>query len=189
MPPFPSSFPPKREIIETFEHQDIASGLGFETFFPKTSRNSGGLNHFLSPLTFNSTSGTGGNQSSTTTQTTLNFDTSVFNLPRTVKGTAYFVGKVFISVDTGLDTFSVQLKKVLVDSSTEDLSSEITSGEINNTSVLDHVIELPLTQKIIKKGEKIRLAVTLLKDDGGTIFKFNHNGNESPVFIPFRIDT
>ena len=187
MPPFPDSFPPKRETITTFDFTDVASGLGFEVFYPKTNEDSGGVNFYLSPLTLTSTIDQ--TQTQVGSVTTLNFDTSVFNLPRTVKGTAYCVFKLGITSLTGTSTASAQLFKVLADDSTVNLSSEITTRDMFQTSVADYVVELPLTQTTVKKGEKIRLAIKLLKDDtGSATMTYTHGGTDSPVYIPFRID-
>ena len=182
MPPFPDSFPPKRESITTFDFTDIAAGLGYEIFYPKAATDASGETLFLftdSTLLSRSVS------TLSSVETVLNFDTSVFNLPRTVKGTAYIVSKVVIS--SGTNAYSVQLLKVLVDNSTVNLSSEITS-ETATSSNTNHVIQLPLTQTTIKKGEKIRLKFTALKVDGGGTMRLFHGGSESPIYIPFRID-
>ncbi|KKK66065.1 hypothetical protein LCGC14_2967820, partial [marine sediment metagenome] len=128
MPPFPDSFPPKREAITTFDFTDVASGLGYESFFLCAENPSGGIGYFLNSL------GIPGKP--TTTQwlstTTTNFDTSVFNLPRTIRGTAYVVLNTKMSTATNLNTFSVKLIKVAADLSTSNLSSEITSADVDD---------------------------------------------------------
>ncbi|KKM89889.1 hypothetical protein LCGC14_1244160 [marine sediment metagenome] len=178
---FPSAFPPKREFIASFDFKDIASGLGYEVFYPKASKDASGTTRFLfTDSTLTSIPVT----SSGTTITIFNFDTSVFNLPRTVKGTAYCVSRV--SATSGTNAYSVQLVKVLDDLSTVNLSSEITSTTVG-TSALDFPIQLPLTQTLIKKGEKIRLIFTLLKIDGGGVMTLENDGSQSPVYIPFEI--
>lgn len=190
MPQFPSSFPSKRESITTFDFTDIASGVGLETFFLIKGTDSVGTKNILTPLPLTSTivvTPDDGNINIDNETITINFETSVFNLPRTVKGNAYANFKFTDTAGGAGDFFSVQFVKVLTDLSTVNISSEIISGAIITMTESFRLIEIPLTQTGIKKGEKIR-AIVKLTEGGSGILTFFHTGADSKVLIPFRID-
>lgn len=186
MPPFPSSFPPKRESITTFDFTDIASGLGFEKYWLTGSEDSVGIKHFISSLNLTSSPSAVASSANNST-TTVNFDTSVFNLPRTVKGTVYYQIIAGSGSSSNTDTVSGQIAIVHADLSVTTISSEVVSEDIDGTFPTTYLIEIPLTQTTIKKGEKLRL-ITKITEDGGTTLNLGHTGSSSFLLIPFRID-
>ncbi len=183
MPPFPSSFPPKRELITTFDFVDIANGLGYEVFWLIASKDSTSLKLGLTNL--NLVSDRDGPSSSTGT---LSFDTSVFNLPRTVKGTLLANILLSSSATVNNNTYSIKIQVVHSDDSTTDISSTISNDEADlfSSTVQTFLMEIPLTQRTIKKGEKIRAIITTTPASG--TMHLEHNGSESRLNIPFRID-
>jgi hypothetical protein len=139
--------------VSSYNYTDLAEGTGTVLYYAIIAENSSGKTYkLLSHKSFSETELI----SSTNSPTTFNFDTSSFNFPRTVKGTAFFsCSAVAASGDTG--TVKVQIKKY--DGTTEtNLSSEITSQTINDT-VQSIFLELPLTETNIKKGEILRVSV------------------------------
>ena len=212
MPPFPNSFPPKRELIETFDFKDIASGSGFENFYGIKDIGSGdyklivttpdvGYTHVGTNEPINS----GGTQNR---DTTMNFDTSTFNLPRTINGNPFVIFSL-AGIDGDSTTLAnIQLKIVHSDDSTTDITTDITLAEIGlntenfNTAIF---VDLGSVSKIgIKKGEKIRLTFDptmegeawilhnpsgssfTLVDIGGTLVV---NRTQMILGIPFRIES
>ena len=189
MPPFPSSFPPKRESITTFDFVDIANGLGYEKFWLVGSEDSAGIKHVLTNLILGADNNA--TFSETTSSLAINFDTSTFNLPRTVKGIA--LAQMQLKLQSGSNStnaYSIKMQVVHADNSTTDISSQIDSnatvGLFSTPSTF--LMEIPLTQTTIKKGEKIRTIVTITESASSTLI-LDHDGDESRIFIPFRIDT
>ncbi len=183
----PTAYPPVQEsAIATFDFTDIASGLGFETFWLVGSNDSVGIKHFLSPLSLTSETSAVDSRANNET-TTVNFDTSVFNLPRTAKGTVYYQISAGTSSSTGTDTVSGQMAIVHADLSVTTISSEVVSNDINGTAFTDYLIEIPLTQRRIKRGEKLRL-ITKIVESSGTTLILSHTGSSSFILMPFRID-
>ncbi len=200
MPPFPSSFPPKRELIETFDFTDIATGLGFETYFGTAQEDSVDNIYLLLPFAVNSGGGDSNNSFNAFTKrtsvgtTTLTFNTSVFNLPRTVKGNAYVsFGLNGNSSLTGRATATLSI----VDSggTPTNISSTFTTRNMGNSADESQLLELPLTQTTIKKGEKLRLVFELVFASGSGTLKVHHNNLSSTnteifkLLIPFRIES
>ena len=185
----PQTYPLVQEqAIATFDFVDIANGLGFETFWLVAGRDSVSTKFILTNL--NLTSEDISIDTSTATEATFTFNTSVFNLPRTVKGTALPEIILQALVGGGVShSFSVKLQVVHVGGSTTDISAEITSATIALPTATNRtfLIEVPLTETRIKRGEKIRALVKITEDDGTTI-SLRINGSESNINIPFRND-
>ena len=187
MPPFPDSFPPKRESITTFDFTDVASGLGFEKFWMAKSEDlSNGVAGILTTLSLTSANGQN-NTSISNDDETIIFNTSTFNLPRTLKGICYVQLLGQVNGTTGTSTISAKLSIVHADDSVTDVTSNISSVDIPYTSASQELLELPITQKIVKKGEKIRLTLTY-NETNGVFYTLFNDGSESFILIPFRID-
>ena len=140
---------PSVKANASYDFVDIATGLGFVLYYgvsgaEPTQTYILASEPLRSNLTYTGRSGAG--------TTTLTFDTSVFNLPRTVKGTALYVGDYF-STTTEAKRLTITIQKIDVDSNVTNLSSAVSSNTgnvvINMTSVL---MQLPLTQTTIKNG-------------------------------------
>ena len=120
----PTNFRKSSEAIATFSFEDISSGLGIITFLGIASEESGGVDYHL--ITNAVHSQPIGTTRSTLGTTTIDFDSSPFNLQRVAKGTASFSAGVGRS-DGQTVKLLVQLKRV--SNSTEtNITSEITSG-------------------------------------------------------------
>ncbi len=188
MPAFPSSFPPKREFLANFPFSDIASGTGFIKYFIAGAENDSAVSYLLTELSLTSSNSNvsprGDNTVFNANGETITASTSVFNLPRTIRGNAYFnwAGK---SSSSGDGDFLVQ---VFIDS-TDISSGGVTTHNIgaDTATVLPGLIEIPLTQTTVKKGETIKVKITWNKTSGGT-YTLDHNGSEAFATIPFRID-
>ena len=98
------------------------------------------------------------------TSSDFDFDTLIFNLPQTVKGTAYL--SVTMSEDTGTAVdmnLTAQVKK-LVGSVETTISSVITSidwssGATAEAKSKDFLLAIPLTQTHFRIGEQIRVTI------------------------------
>lgn len=196
--PLPDSPKP----LASFPSEEIASGLGIVTFLGISSQDNSAVDYHLITKSIDSQPrGTGRSSQGTTT---MDFDTSPFNLPRTAKGTANLSLGFAATVGEKVRILA-RLKKY--DGSTEtNLSLEIQSqdfvpsGTPNSQMVL---IELPITEKIIKKGELLRLTIKLVQvNAAGTVDMGHDPKNQSfndintsskdttvmTLLMPFRVD-
>ena len=103
----PIQFPiPTEQVIASFDFTDIAIGLGFSIFHLTLSEDSNVKTSLLAPSTLPSASTTGlakvGNP--------YEFRTSAFNLPRTVKGTAYVSGYANYDADDLVGTAQISIE-------------------------------------------------------------------------------
>ena len=190
-----SLFPSRGELIETFDFSDIATGLGFELFYGTPVIDSSGTTYSLLPnaVASNSSTGTSSIQIGVGTKT-MEFDSSVFNLPRTAKGTAYISMVKGASV-TLAQSIKAQIAIVHADLSVTNISSEFETTQtlaISPTKTTD-LLALPLTQTTIKKGEKLRMILKIVIDaSGGNGFLFHDNSDSTRILhllMPFRIES
>lgn len=175
MPPIPQTIPAVPELaIASFPATEIASGTGTQLYYPLMGKDDSGD-------TFNlSESSTFGSWTIETrfqaieTQT-LTFDSAVFNLPRYVKGTGIF--KVNMKSANAGDSVKVSAQLQRWDgSNATNLTAEITSALI--TVIEERVVYLTLpitTEKMIRKGDQVRLVVKLTKGDSGGTATWGHS--------------
>ena len=156
------TYPPVAEPVATFDSEDLASGTGVVNYFPLVGKNAAGFTFSLSeseldswlPQTTRSATGT----------TTLTFDSGVFNLPRFVKGTAIFSAYIEAAAAANAVNCTAQLWHWDGTTATA-MTAKATSGNCEANDVTYPVyLELPVTtEKMIKKGEQVRLIVELTK--------------------------
>jgi len=184
------------QIVQSFDFPDLVSGLGYEDFFLSIAVIAGTNTFRIVPRSLQS-----GKQDLEMDQE-YNFDSAVFRLPRTVKGTAYISGS--IEKTAGQDAnLTFRLLKVTAASAEVALTSAITLNRALGDDVPQpFFIELDLTETIIKEDEKIRLEViptvasskvyigTSPKDLAGTIIDTSATNATTitTISIPFRID-
>ena len=207
MAQLPEQFPAEPEqVIASFAFTDIAEGTGTEILFGILSNNGTVNHHLISTSDVFSVSGSVINNAAGTAST--DFDTSVFNLPRTVRGTAYFSVGMGVSGETM--QVSAQIKKVLKDGAEINLTSKISGQRLvaaGEDSAMNF-IPLPITatgsNTIIKKGESLRLTIDSWnlgglnteygadpKDSNSTnahIIPGTKNTTVMKLLMPFRID-
>lgn len=196
----------------SFDFRDLASGSGYETFygvvqyFPASGQEPASLtlsSAFLIPVSdvvaFDNVNG---RVTSTTTSAAINFETSEFNLPRTVKGNVIINFNCRNNAASTTNCrFWAQLKKV---NGTDNSLSNITSiytldhnGNAPPATAMGSTSEaflgfLEADQTLIKRGDKIRLEVRFQDLDNESI-SVDHDPSgtserQLKVLIPFRID-
>lgn len=179
--------------IVSFDFIDVASGTGFITWYLGEMWSSTGAQVWTlatnTPYSRNPSSG--GTMDK-------DFDTAEFNLPQTVKGTAYITLGV---AATAANNIAVQAKLYKLNGVTETLiGSSATDTWINDAAPTMMLLEIPCTQTLIKKGEQIRLSISqsgtanfLLGHDPqgrdtGIITAANQVTSASRAYIPFALD-
>lgn len=195
----------------SFDFRDLASGSGYESFYGVVQNFSASAmlpyssavsQAFLIPtadvIPFSTSKST-----STTTSSAINFETSAFNLPRTIRGTAivYFNCRNNAGSTTNA-RFWAQLKKV--DGTTGNLTNitsiytldhdgnEAPANAMGATTSEAFLGFLDTSQAILKKGDKIRLEVRFYDRDNESV-SVDHDPSgisekQLKVLIPFRID-
>lgn len=183
--------------VVSYNYSDLASGLGYETFHAGTTVNDGSTTVYnLTPFTYSSDT-----QYSDVDTTGLKFDTSVFNLPKTLKGTAFV--EIPMSTD-GRTPATVKEDVTLYRVDTGDTEHEIgtgTSSSLGANSQAVKTVSIDCTETLIKKGEKLRFKIA--SNSGSTNGAFvAHDPNSSSsithfdtiestdlkVQVPFRIN-
>lgn len=163
------SFPPVPEVLANFPSEEVASGLSQVTFFGMASEDSGGVAYELvtNGSMWSSVAGTTQTGAGTTT---INFDASAFNLPRTAKGTCYFSAGMATG-NTKEVQLKVQVKHVDAGASETNISSEIAGENYTGTTADPSImtfVKVPITtEKHFKKGDILRLTVKILQNLNG----------------------
>ena len=167
----PRTFRKSRDnILASFSFTDLASGTGFVTYNGFNSEDSNGLDFHLTEKStgFSQVVGQTIDLSGSGTAFDLDFDTSTFNLPRTIEGEAIVTlgcGLESLVTTGGRATITVKIRKwdgsteteiVSVTSATDILT--VTAGN-NEQELL--VIPLTVPRTLIKKGELLRLTIII----------------------------
>lgn len=183
--------------LANYDYVDIADGSGFVTFTGFTISGAGLTKYKLGTEdVYSLTRETEGSS----TENTYNFDTSPFNLPRVVKGTAMVSINCYNNDACG---FSFQLKKS--GASLVNISDEhyFPIGDSATAACEMYLIELPCTETIVKKGETLRLAIQCSAATGTIAFGHDPKGRSGAhcdpesytdtttklqLYVPFKID-
>lgn len=208
-------FPPGRERLVSFNYNDVADATGYVTYDLMAFQNvtdeyalvpsslTGGLGMTADqgtvvqhPLPFV--------QNITVSQLDTDFDTTAFNLPRTVRGTCF----ARIPWDFGGTTPTCTMQTILTlykwDGVTE---TQIGQGKSEDLSIgeSEHTlfIKFDCTQTLIKKGEQLRLTLSMDVDAIGGTNLYNRlsfnpqdtvsggfvvGNSRSRIIIPFKIE-
>jgi len=170
----PPTFQAQQTAIASYNWEDLTSRLGYIDFLAVgTTSNNSGISYILTNQVISGGTTSIVNESGSTE---LNFDTSVFNLPATIKGDCYIHVPSSIINDTATtqtETAIVTVVLYLVDAvGTEtslgtDFFSHSGSLGIGSSSYADILFKLPIASTHIKIGEKLRLSVTTNLTEGG----------------------
>ena len=169
--PFPQILPP---AIASYDYTDIAEGTGTKYFYGLKDSASGSINFRLT-----SNADTYSSLIETIRQTagtdTFDFDTQPFNLPKTVKGTAYVSIPWYYGDAANYAYTTAQLQKIS-NSVVTDVSEQVVSTQTAGTNKMTmQFLSLPLTQTILKKGDQIRLVIRMVQVIGTGIHAIGHD--------------
>lgn len=207
MPLKGSPFPPGRDILANFAWIDLVTATGFVVFDGINAEDSGGNNYILNTST-NSTLMTPTKENDGAYPTSLvtlaingldlDFDSSIFQLPRTIEGTALVrISSAFHVSTASNSVITVRIRKW-------DGSSEVTLGsestiteELTSGEEFGHVLQIPISRTLFKKGDTLRLTVEVATS--GT-FQLAHNPRDTAIrnfsagnsrlsiALPFKLD-
>ena len=198
----PPTIPPVPDpAIASFPAADLASGTGLQIYYAVSGQTSAGQTYGLTEDTefgsWNVTTLYG--QPSSDPSFTLTFDSIPFNLPRYVKGIAKFKARIYQVGCDGVDVSAVL--QHWDGSNVTPLTAIIKSGDLSGNGNQKNVyLELPITtQKMIKKGDQIRLVLVGSKNGASGSAAIGHdpsNGSDPSgwlsntqmvIGIPFRV--
>lgn len=150
--------------VASYDYTDIASGIGYTTFWLTQGATSTATTYGLTDKQDAS------NKSDATfgaSPDEKNFDSSTFNSPRTIKGTAYAV--VGYGRNSAGGGFTLRLLKVNGSTETEIGALVTTQNAANAATGQYTAIAIPITgTQRIKKGEFLRLEVISSAGGGNT---------------------
>lgn len=189
-------------VITSYDFVDIAEGTGVVAFYLAQQGTSSANSYLLTTNQVYSSFISIVNPGATT----YDFDLTSFNLPKTVKGTAFLSMGIYMVASGGNTSVTVQIKKDSGGNVT-DVSSAITGDYINGNGAHKMLlIPIPLTQTNFKRGDILRCSITMYGGGSGDeeigTDPIGRNGTyitsavtgpsmttTSKLFIPFRIDT
>jgi len=177
-------------IISSYDFKDIASGIGYEVFYLMVANHgTDGVKYILTP---NSAFYSYTPETVTTSGTAYTFDSSTFNLPRVVKGTAVVNIGLDVTASGGDDTVAAQLWKWDGTTATA-ITAQVTAPVINTSIMISFAI--PCTETMIKQGEALRLIITMAVNDGDITWGHDPAGrtsdtafSSSRINVPFKVD-
>lgn len=175
-------------IIAAFTSDEIRSGTGTEVYYGIRLETSGSVTYGLIETAVSS-AGSTDTEKVLNTNATFNFDLAPFNLPTTVKGTAYFSGTGRSTTASAGPTLAVTIQKV--SGSTTDITSTITSTTVGDNTIEEFLLPMPLTQTHFKKGDILRVKIVTTNASASKFFFINpltSTGEPMRVFVPHDID-
>ncbi len=163
-----NKFSTANPTIATFSGEEIASGEQFVQFFIGMAEDDTGEDNILSSVQFFSSKI---ETVATNTVTTVDFDTSPFNLPRTVDGSALLQFGYRTSPGTG-ETIQARLKKW--DGSSETNITDNFTISPGSAIVVGNFL-MPCTETLIPAGEQLRLTMIATGTGGGEFTALGHD--------------
>ena len=180
--------------VASYDYTDIADGTGVRTFYATATKQGGTVDYALIQTEEYSRLievGIGENQN-------INFDLTAFNLPQTLKGTAYVVIGATESVG---DNYVITVQVQKWDGTSETNCSSVVTETVNATSPM-LLMKVPLTQTNFARGDTLRLNIISAgvgsgdhgygidpKGRDGTYVKASNSQTTQLKFLcPFKID-
>jgi len=164
------------QAIASYNYTDLAEGTGVVIYYGLTNKDNAATNYMLSSQAIKSSSNST-NIITAGTNVNCNFDLTSFNIPKEIKGTAYYFGGICgYSGMTGYITVQIQKVSGGVESNCSSVIQSETftmgAGEGGGQFCL---MAIPLTQTHFKKGDTLRLNVIFYKTGGGSAMGFTHS--------------
>lgn len=177
---------PPETALASFSSTDIAEGTGKQIYFCAIEETSGGNDYVLMSNAVSSKNS--GSDMQLGGGSNVDFDTAIFNLPRTAKGTAFISGDFNVISDDNVSMTATILKW---DGSSETtIGATITSQTETSTGVRAFLFAVPLTQILIKKGDLLRVTITVTASVNSTVLAdpLGSGGQPLKLIMSFRND-
>ena len=150
--------------IASYDYNSIASGINYTTFYPLVTKDAA-TQYSLQDNTKSYSSIRDTKQDAVGT-TTLTFDSSGFNIQRTVRGTAFMSVGVEYSLGAMANTLSVQLFKYDGSTATAISTASVLTIGAETTQTI-YSFEMPCTETLIAEKEQLRVVIILTIPAGG----------------------
>lgn len=196
-----TKFTTSSPVVASYNYSELQSGIFYHTFYPlETVDASAGYSLIDNTIIYSEVKDT---RQINTGVTTLTFDTSGFNIPRTVKGTAYCnIGEQHDLSSTG----SVSARLYKYDGSSATAITAAHSRDCSSTGTRILSFEMPCTETLIAEGEQLRLVIVMTVGAGaGTWIAVGHDPKNqdgtyltpssedvitsSRINVPFKFDS
>ena len=183
--------PPETEqAIASFDFTDLASGTGVEIFFGTASDSFNSTLDYHLVSTGDAKAGRATTQRASAGTTVVEFETTEFNLQRTARGTAFLSASMGLNNTKGHITGEISIihadggETIIADKVS---GQSVTIGATDTSEMM--FIPLPLTETIIKEGEKLRLSVDIFQASSGNMELGHDPTGEAGSIIPLSTTT
>lgn len=168
----------RERMLTSFDWIDVASGTGNETYWLVKTKDTDGDVYSLVPST--SIAGVQGSSGYSLEATNRSFDTTVFNLPQTIRGTVYFTGQFnFVAADGNITASLFHY-----DGTDETLiGAEATSA--TEAADANFSLAFEVTERLFKRGDLIRLKVKY--SDSGLFISIDPTATIIPTITPSKL--
>lgn len=173
----PQNFNAVQTTIPTYDYYDLDEGTGTVTYYGLlTSRNPSTFvpDDFIISRNFM----VGVTSHNENYENPMVFELSPFNFSKTIKGTGYV--EIHISDATATGTLSAEFNHY--DGTTE---TQIGSKSLTGVQNGDFILKIDLTQKHFKRGDILRVKISVGQNNGTTSFTA---ANPLKIYVPYRID-
>ena len=183
MADFPKEFSRQGgEALATYNFTELASGESYIIWYVLGEQGTDPENEqWLTSSNINSSN-------SQRSVTSIDVDTTIFNITRTINGRVYF--NINWDTDTTSSrSLSVRLYKVATDGTTETaLTSEITgrTWSVNSAQIL--FVSEDVSDEKIQRNEKLRLKITV--NGGSSLVNMGGSAGSNPqsfIAVPFKV--
>ena len=173
----PEPFTTAAQSIASYDSTELASGLGFSKFWLLGQKDNAAEQTSL--VDSNATRGFPGETRAASGANVFNFDSSPFNIPRTIKGVAYLnIGYHAVGGVSG--SITAKLQKWNGTSGTDITAEKVITVAVGVELLL--AFNMPCTQTLIPAGEQLRLVVTVVAS-GNFIYIGSDPANDDATFI------
>ena len=162
--------------IASYSFTDLATAVGYETYYLAVVRtktqSAAEADRILSPIII--ACDTAVKEETTIIAgagVTRNYDSSTFNLPRTIRGDLIFSTTLEANTN-GSPTLNVTFKKVDADSNETTIALFSGGQTLSANTPHTQTIKKATTQTLVKKGEKLRLTIQQIADATDELFAY-----------------
>tara|TARA_Y100000310_G_scaffold326893_1_gene392439 strand:- start:542 stop:1162 length:621 start_codon:yes stop_codon:yes gene_type:complete len=195
---------PQEAATASYNWTDLAEGTGVVRYYLTRSKNFANENEYcLITQTIASANKVGERYiTGNGTGVVHNFDLSVYNTPKVLRGTAYFSCDFFRGTENGSANAKITVQKVDSDDNVTNVSSELRTSSYlagTGTGTQAAFLAIPLTTTNFKKGDTLRLKVDVIEDGTyagmgidpsgeGTVPQVGGTMRPASILIPYNID-
>lgn len=150
--------------LVNYDYTEFSSGIGFIRYYGFTTREASLSYNLSDTQVYSKDIGTWAGGSS---DTTMNFNSTAFSLPRYATGTAIVSFGMGATVSPGNNYYDVTIYKVTGVTATAISSTLRFTNDYPANTNGQCTMKIPLTATLIKKGDYLRLTILMHADSAG----------------------